>query len=109
MPDRAIVGLRRGSLKTKAVKDGDDYVVSGSKAFISGGGEARLRDDGRTGEDGPKGITALVVEKDMKGVSFGANEKKLGIPSRPRRSISTRCACPSPTASAAKAKAFASP
>src|SRR6188472_55904 len=77
-------GSDAAALKTKAVLDGDHYVVSGSKAFISGGGENEIYVTMvRTGEDGPKGITCLVIEKDMKGVSFGAQEKKLGWHSQP--------------------------
>ncbi|HEX7740873.1 MAG TPA: acyl-CoA dehydrogenase family protein, partial [Sphingobium sp.] len=67
-------GSDAAALKTRAVRDGDHYVVSGSKQFISGGGENEIYVTMvRTGEDGPKGISALVIEKDMKGVSFGAN------------------------------------
>src|SRR3990170_1127804 len=77
-------GSDAAALKTKAVLDGDHYVVSGSKAFISGGGENEIYVTMvRTGEDGPKGISALVIEKDMPGVSFGAQEKKLGWHSQP--------------------------
>ena len=58
------------------------------KAFISGGGENEIYVTMvRTGEDGPKGITALVIEKDMKGVSFGAQEKKLGWHSQPTAQV----------------------
>ena len=81
-------GSDAAALKTKAVKDGDHYVVSGSKAFISGGGENEIYVTMvRTGEEGPKGITALVIEKDMKGVSFGAQEKKLGWHSQPTAQV----------------------
>jgi alkylation response protein AidB-like acyl-CoA dehydrogenase len=77
-------GSDAAALKTRAVKDGDHYVVSGSKAFISGGGENEIYVTMvRTGPEGPKGITALVIEKDMPGVSFGAQEKKLGWHSQP--------------------------
>jgi len=82
-------GSDAAALKTRAVKDGGDYVVSGSKAFISGGGENEIyvtmvRTGPNTPEgNGPKGISCLVVEKDMKGVSFGAQEKKLGWHSQP--------------------------
>src|SRR4051812_45660021 len=77
-------GSDAGALKTKAVLDGDHYVVSGSKAFISGGGENEIYVTMvRTGEDGPKGISCLVIEKDMAGGSFGAQEKKLGWDSQP--------------------------
>jgi alkylation response protein AidB-like acyl-CoA dehydrogenase len=81
-------GSDAAALKTKAVRDGGDYVVSGSKAFISGGGENEIYVTMvRTGEDGPKGITALVIEKDMPGVSFGAQEKKLGWRSQPTAQV----------------------
>ncbi len=81
-------GSDAAALKTKAVLDGDHYVVSGSKAFISGGGENELYVTMvRTGEEGPKGISCLVIEKDMKGVSFGAQEKKLGWHSQPTAQV----------------------
>jgi alkylation response protein AidB-like acyl-CoA dehydrogenase len=77
-------GSDAAALKTRAVKDGDHYVVTGSKAFISGGGENEIYVTMvRTGQDGPKGISAVVIEKDMPGVSFGAQEKKLGWHSQP--------------------------
>ncbi|HEY9092350.1 acyl-CoA dehydrogenase family protein [Parasphingorhabdus sp.] len=81
-------GSDAASLKTKAVKDGDHYVVSGSKAFISGGGENDIYVTmTRTSDDGAKGVTCLVIEKDMEGVSFGANEKKLGWHSQPTAQV----------------------
>jgi len=81
-------GSDAAALKTKAVRDGDHYVVSGSKAFISGGGENEIYVTMvRTGADGPKGISALVIEKDMPGVSFGAQEKKLGWRSQPTAQV----------------------
>ncbi|MEP6982129.1 MAG: acyl-CoA dehydrogenase family protein [Sphingomicrobium sp.] len=81
-------GSDAAALKTRAVKDGDHYVVSGSKAFISGAGANDVMVAMvRTGEDGPKGITALVIEKDMPGVSFGALEKKLGWHSQPTAQV----------------------
>ncbi len=81
-------GSDAAALKTRAVKDGDDYVVSGSKAFISGGGENEIYVTMvRTGVDGPKGISCLVIEKDMAGVSFGAQEKKLGWHSQPTAQV----------------------
>ena len=73
---------------TRAVKDGDHYVVSGSKAFISGGGENEIYVTMvRTGQEGPKGISCLVIEKDMPGVSFGAQERKLGWHSQPTAQV----------------------
>jgi alkylation response protein AidB-like acyl-CoA dehydrogenase len=81
-------GSDAAALKTKAVKDGDHYVVTGSKAFISGAGENEIYVVMvRTGQDGPKGISCLVIEKDMPGVSFGANEKKLGWRSQPTAQV----------------------
>jgi alkylation response protein AidB-like acyl-CoA dehydrogenase len=81
-------GSDAAARKTKAVPDGDHYIVSGSKAFISGGGENEVYVTMvRTGEEGPKGITALVIEKDMKGVSFGAQERKLGWHSQPTSQV----------------------
>ncbi len=81
-------GSDAAALKTRAVRDGNHYVVSGSKAFISGGGENELYVTMvRTGEDGPKGISCLVIEKDMAGVSFGAPEKKLGWHSQPTAQV----------------------
>ena len=77
-------GSDAAALKTRAVKDGGDYVVTGSKAFISGGGENEIYVTMvRTGQEGPKGISCLVIEKDMNGVSFGAQERKLGRHSQP--------------------------
>ncbi|CAA9521589.1 MAG: Branched-chain acyl-CoA dehydrogenase [uncultured Sphingomonadaceae bacterium] len=81
-------GSDAAALKTRAVRDGDDYVVSGSKAFISGGGANDLYVTMvRTGEDGSKGISCLVIEHDMPGVSFGANERKLGWRSQPTTQV----------------------
>lgn len=81
-------GSDAANLKTKAVKDGGDYVVTGSKQFISGGGENEVYVVmARTGEDGPKGISCMVIEKDMPGVSFGAQEKKLGWHSQPTAQV----------------------
>ncbi|MGN6621067.1 MAG: acyl-CoA dehydrogenase family protein [Sphingomonas sp.] len=81
-------GSDAAALKTRAVRDGDHYVVSGSKQFISGGGENEVYVVMvRTGEEGPKGITCMVIEKDMPGVSFGANERKLGWHSQPTAQV----------------------
>jgi alkylation response protein AidB-like acyl-CoA dehydrogenase len=73
-------GSDAAALKTKAVKEGNSqYRISGSKAFISGGGYSDLYFIMcRTGEEGPKGISCLLVEKGAQGLSFGANEKKMG-------------------------------
>ncbi len=77
-------GSDAASLRTKAVRDGDDYVLNGSKAFISGGSTSDIYVCMvRTGDDGPGGISCLVVEKDTPGLSFGALEKKMGWHSQP--------------------------
>ncbi|MGE3873819.1 MAG: acyl-CoA dehydrogenase family protein [Parvibaculaceae bacterium] len=73
-------GSDAAALKTKAVKDGNShYRLTGSKAFISGAGYSDIYlVMCRTGEEGPKGISCILVEKDTAGLSFGANEKKMG-------------------------------
>ena len=81
-------GSDAAALRTRADLDGDHYVVSGSKAFISGGGVNEVYVTMvRTGGAGPAGISALVIEKDMPGVSFGAPEKKLGWHSQPTAQV----------------------
>ncbi|MDQ8757322.1 acyl-CoA dehydrogenase family protein [Sphingosinicella sp. LHD-64] len=81
-------GSDAAALKTRAVKEGDHYVVTGTKQFISGGGENEVYVCMvRTGVDGPKGISCLVIEKDMPGVSFGAQERKLGWHSQPTAQV----------------------
>ncbi len=77
-------GSDAAALRTKAVREGDEYVLNGSKAFISGGGASDIYVCMvRTGDDGPAGISCVVVEKDTPGLSFGAQEKKLGWHSQP--------------------------
>jgi len=77
-------GSDAASLRTTARRDGDHYVLDGSKAFISGAGVSDLYVVMvRTGEAGARGISALVVEKDTPGLSFGANERKMGWRSQP--------------------------
>ncbi len=81
-------GSDAASLKTKAVKDGDHYVLNGGKAFISGAGVSDVYVCMvRTGEDGPKGISCLVVEKGMPGLSFGKKERKMGWNSQPTAQV----------------------
>ncbi len=81
-------GSDAASLNTKAVRDGDDYVLNGTKAFISGAGVSDVYVCMvRTGGDGPKGISCLVVEKDRPGLSFGALERKLGWRSQPTAQV----------------------
>lgn len=77
-------GSDAAALKTKAVREGDEYVLNGSKAFISGAGVSDLYVVMvRTGGDGPKGVSTVLVEKGTPGLSFGANERKMGWNSQP--------------------------
>ena len=81
-------GSDAAALRTTARRDGGDYVLNGTKQFISGGG---VNDVylvmARTGEDGPRGISCLMLEKGMKGLSFGAPEKKLGWNASPTAQV----------------------
>ncbi|GAA0451254.1 MULTISPECIES: acyl-CoA dehydrogenase family protein [Sphingomonas] len=81
-------GSDAAALRTRAVRDGDDYVLTGTKQFISGAGENDVYlVMARTGEEGPRGISCFVVEKEMPGVSFGAQERKLGWHSQPTAQV----------------------
>lgn len=77
-------GSDAASLKTKAVKEGDYYLVNGSKSFISGGSVSDLYlCMVRTGDETHRGISALLIEKDTPGLTFGKLEKKMGWHSQP--------------------------
>ena len=81
-------GSDAAALKTRAIRDGDHYVVSGGKQFISGAGVNDVYVTMvRTGGDGPKGVSCLVIDKDMPGVSFGAPERKLGWNASPTAQV----------------------
>ncbi len=81
-------GSDAAALKTTAKLEGDHYIVNGTKQFISGAGVNDLYVTMvRTGEDGPKGISCLVIDKDMPGVSFGAKERKLGWNASPTAQV----------------------
>jgi alkylation response protein AidB-like acyl-CoA dehydrogenase len=81
-------GSDAAALKTTATKDGSDYVLNGSKAFISGAGASDIYVVmARTGEGGAKGVSAFVVEKDAPGLSFGAQEKKMGWNAQPTAQV----------------------
>ncbi|MDE0779322.1 MAG: acyl-CoA dehydrogenase family protein [Alphaproteobacteria bacterium] len=81
-------GSDAASLRTRAEQDGEHYVVNGSKAFISGGSVADVYVCMvRTGGEGAKGISCIVVEKDTPGLSFGKLEKKLGWNSQPTAAV----------------------
>ena len=81
-------GSDAAALSTKAVRDGDEYVLNGVKQFISGAGSSDVYVVMvRTGETGPKGISAIIVPKESVGLSFGANEKKMGWNAQPTRQV----------------------
>lgn len=81
-------GSDAASLKTKAVKEGGEYVLNGSKVFISGAGSTDvLVVMARTGEDGPKGVSAFAVPADAAGIEYGKAEEKMGWNAQPTRMI----------------------
>jgi alkylation response protein AidB-like acyl-CoA dehydrogenase len=85
-------GSDAGALRTKAVREGDDYVIDGVKQFISGAGASDMYVVmARTGDPetkaGPRGISAFIVEKDTPGVSFGADELKMGWNAQPTAQV----------------------
>ena len=81
-------GSDAASLSTKATRDGDDYILNGTKAFISGAGWSDIYVVmARTSDDGARGISCFVVEKETQGLSFGANEKKMGWNAQPTAQV----------------------
>ena len=81
-------GSDAASLATKAVKDGSDYVLNGSKTFISGAGWSDIYVVmARTSDDGSRGVSCFVIEKGTPGLSFGANERKMGWNAQPTAQV----------------------
>ena len=81
-------GSDAAALRTKAVRDGDHYVLDGVKQFISGAGHSDVYIImARTGGDGPRGISAFIVEKGTPGLSFGPNEEKMGWNAQPTAQV----------------------
>jgi alkylation response protein AidB-like acyl-CoA dehydrogenase len=81
-------GSDAAALRTKAVRDNEGYVLNGTKAFISGGSYSDVYlSMVRTGEDGPRGISALLVEAGSAGLSFGGLEDKMGWRSQPTAQV----------------------
>ncbi|MFL5316255.1 MAG: acyl-CoA dehydrogenase family protein [Microvirga sp.] len=81
-------GSDAAALKTRALRDGDHYVLDGQKQFISGAGAGDLYVVmARTGGEGPSGISTLVVPGDTPGVALGANERKMGWNAQPTRAV----------------------
>ena len=81
-------GSDAAGLRTTARLDGDDYVLNGVKQFISGAGTSDVYVVmARTGEAGPRGISAFVVPAGVPGLGFGANERKMGWNAQPTRQV----------------------
>src|ERR1700753_1183186 len=81
-------GSDAAALRTRAVKQGGDYVLDGAQQFISGAGASDVYVVmARTGADGPRGISAFIVEKDSPGLSFGAQEEKMGWNAQPTAQV----------------------
>ena len=81
-------GSDAAALRTRAVRDGEHYVLDGVKQFISGAGASDIYVVmARTGSDGPRGISAFLVEKGTPGLSFGANEEKMGWNAQPTAQV----------------------
>ncbi|MEV5642760.1 acyl-CoA dehydrogenase [Streptomyces flaveolus] len=81
-------GSDAASLRTKAVRDGDDWVITGTKAWITHGGIADFYTVmARTGVEGPRGITAFLVPGDADGLSAAAPEKKMGLKGSPTAQV----------------------
>src|ERR1041384_2955629 len=101
-------GSDAASLKTRAVREGGYYVLNGAKAFISGGGVSDIYVCMvRTGEGGPRGISCIVVEKGTPGLSYGAQEKKLGWKSQPTAMVNfENCRVPAANLIGAEGQGF---
>lgn len=81
-------GSDAAALRTRAAREGDHYVLNGQKQFISGAGSTDLLVAMvRTGDAGPGGISTIVIDSKTPGVSFGANERKMGWNAQPTRAV----------------------
>ena len=81
-------GSDAAGIRTTAIRDGDHFVLNGTKQFISGAGSSSVYVVmARTGGAGPRGISAIIVEAGTPGLSFGANEKKMGWNAQPTRQV----------------------
>jgi len=81
-------GSDAGGLRTSAKRDGDSYILNGTKTFISGGGFSDLYlVMARTGEPGAKGVSTFLIENGTPGLSFGKNEKKMGWQAQPTAQV----------------------
>ncbi|MEC9139037.1 MAG: acyl-CoA dehydrogenase family protein [Pseudomonadota bacterium] len=81
-------GSDAAAMRSRAIRDGDHYVLNGSKAFISGAGHSDLYVAMvRTGDAGAGGVSCFLIEKDTPGLSFGANERKMGWNNQPTAQV----------------------
>jgi alkylation response protein AidB-like acyl-CoA dehydrogenase len=81
-------GSDAAALRTSAKRDGDSYILNGTKQFISGGGASGLYVVmARSGGDGPNGISTFIVDANLPGLSFGNNERKMGWNAQPTRAV----------------------
>ena len=82
-------GSDAAALRARAARDGDDYVLNGQKQFISGAGNARgfYVVMARTSDDGAKGVSTFLIEAGTPGLTFGANERKMGWNAQPTRAV----------------------
>jgi alkylation response protein AidB-like acyl-CoA dehydrogenase len=81
-------GSDAAAIRTRAVRDGDEYVLDGVKQFVSGAGASSVYVVmARTADTGSRGISAIVVDKDTPGLSFGPNERKMGWNAQPTRQV----------------------
>ena len=81
-------GSDAAAMRSRAVREGDHYVLNGGKAFISGAGQSDLYVVMvRTGDDGSGGVSCFLIEKDTPGLSFGANERKMGWNNQPTAQV----------------------
>lgn len=81
-------GSDAAALRTSAKRDGDSYILNGTKQFISGGGASGLYVVmARSGGEGPNGISTFIVDGESPGLSFGNNERKMGWNAQPTRAV----------------------
>ncbi len=81
-------GSDAAALKTRAVRDGNQWKLNGTKAFISGAGHSDMYVAMvRTGDDSPRGVSAMIIENGTEGLSFGANERKMGWRAQPTAQV----------------------
>ena len=101
-------GSDAAAMRTRAVRDGDAYVLNGSKMFISGAGFSDVYVVMvRTGDDGAKGISAFIIENGTPGLSFGANEKKMGWGAQATATVNfTDCRVPAANRIGAEGEGF---